>query len=554
MAGAEEAAGVPPDSALTLPGFLDDAADRYGERDALRFGAHTITYAELQALAAQATARLVDAGVGKGSSVGLWVANRPEWIVALFAASAAGAVVTPISTFAKGTERDHVLNHADVALLVAQQALGRRRPVDELTGDHPQLAAEPPLACTAVPALRRIVGVAGGPAFELGELASPGGEPGDDSVLDGVRRHIAPADDAVVVYTSGTTADPKGIVHRHRTFVVQAYRFASLMELTPDDRVYSAQPLFWTAGMAMSLGATMAAGACLILDETFNAGRALDTIERERATTVHAWPHQEKEMAELPGAGQRDLTSVRRVEFSSPLARLAGLTEDTWGTYGAYGLSETFTICAALPASAPAALRRRTNGRPLDGIDLRIVDPERGVELDRGETGEIVVRGETLMRGYHKVEREHTFDTRGFFHTGDAGYLDEDGLLVWTGRMSGLVKTGGANVSPVEVEQAAADLAGLKAAAAVGVPHPTLGQALVLCAIIGKAEPPAADAIRAHLAAKLSAYKVPRAVVYFRDDEVEYTDNDKIRSGALAAAAERRLADEGREIAGHRYR
>jgi fatty-acyl-CoA synthase len=325
------------------------------------------------------------------------------------------------------------------------------------------------------------------------------------------------------------------------------------MGLSPDDRVFTAQPFFWTAGICMSLGATLASGGCLILAERFDPGRALELIESERATTIHAWPHQDKAMAEHPDAARRDLSTVRHVEFSSPLAKLAGIEKDEWGTYGSYGLSETFTIASSIPASAPAELRESTSGRVLPGNALRVVDPQSGAPLARGEKGEIALKGATFMRGYYKVEPERYLDADGFFHTQDGGWIDEDGYLHWTGRLSNLIKTGGANVSPLEIEGALAEESSLRVSMAVGVPHPTLGEAVVLCAVPAAGASPDRDALEATLREKLAAYKVPRRILFFSADELEFTGNQKIQVGPLREKTLARLAAEGAEIAGHRY-
>jgi acyl-CoA synthetase (AMP-forming)/AMP-acid ligase II len=218
-----------------------------------------------------------------------------------------------------------------------------------------------------------------------------------------------------------------------------------------------------------------------------------------------------------------------------------------------YGLSETFTIATALPADAPAPLRAASSGRPLAGTTVRIVDPETGAPLPVGAHGEIAVRGATLMRGYAKQDPEEAFDADGYFRTQDGGSLDADGHLHWTGRLSGLIKTGGANVSPVEVEAALRGHPALRAALAVGVPHPSLGEAVVLCAVAREGEPPDPEAIRAFLRERLAPYKLPRCVLFFRPDELAYTGNQKIQVGPLREAALARLAAGRVEIAGHVY-
>ena len=320
------------------------------------------------------------------------------------------------------------------------------------------------------------------------------------------------------------------------------------------DRVFTAQPFFWTAGIAMSFGATLAAGACLLLQEIFEPASTLEIIERERATVIIAFPHQEKAMGEHPSAATRDLTSIRLSRFSSPLARLAGIEKDAWGIDAAYGLSETFTIAAMLPSDTPSEIRRGSSGRVLAGNEIVVVDPETGARLPAGAHGEIAVRGATLMRGYYKVEPALVFDRDGFFRTQDGGSLDAEGHLHWTGRLSGLIKTGGANVSPVEVERVLAAYPGLRLSAAVGVPHPTLGEVVVLCAVpIAGVPVPDEAAIQAFVRERLAPYKVPRRVLLFAEEEFSYTANQKVQQGPLREVALRRLVAECAEIAGHRY-
>jgi acyl-CoA synthetase (AMP-forming)/AMP-acid ligase II len=335
--------------------------------------------------------------------------------------------------------------------------------------------------------------------------------------------------------------------------VIQSWRFAELLGLNPEDIVYTAQPLFWTAGISMSLGATLAAGAKLLLQEIFSPETALDCIEAERATTVHAWPHQEKAMAEHPSAQGRDLSPVHRVEFNSPLAKLVGLEEDVWGIYASYGMSETFTLISALPASASAQERDSNSGRTLPGMEIRIVDPETGEPRGTGERGEIIVRGVTLMQGYWKVPLENVLDADGFFHTGDGGYIDAEGLLHWKGRLSGMIKTGGANVSPLEIEKAAADLPAVRAAIALGVPHPTLGEAVVLCIVPTVGNTVDEKVLRARLRERLAVYKVPRHVIVVAEADAPTTGTQKLRADALRTLALERMGAARIEIAGHIY-
>ena len=550
----------PDQSRYTLGHFLADVCARFGDRPALHFEGRETSYRELESEARRVARGLVAAGVSKGSRVAVLIPNRPEWAVAAFGVGMVGAVLVPVSTFGTPEEIDGILRHSDASVLLMQQSLLNHRYREQLERRHPEIKNATPgqIRCPSLPALRRV--------YCMGERAGEGGiETFPDLLsagtaiaekfLDALIEQVKPSDDGILIYTSGTTAQPKGVLHRQRAAVIQSWRFAEHYELQPQDVVLTAQPFFWTAGICMSLGATLAGGGRLVLQENFEPEAALDAIEKLRVTTVFAWPHQETAMASLPGAAERDLRSVEKLNHASPLAALCGIDEDRWGTSGSYGLSETFTLASAIPARSPAALREKTAGRPLPGMQIRIVDPETGEPVATGERGEIAVKGITLMKGYHKVDPELYLDAEGFFRTQDGGYFDDEGYLYWEGRLGNLIKTGGANVSPLEIEEALRSYPGLWTAHAVGVPHPTWGEIVVLCAVAtGEGgEEVTEDAIRAFLRMHLAIYKVPRRVLFFQKEELALTANQKIQAGPLREAAKKRLVADGAAVDGYRY-
>jgi fatty-acyl-CoA synthase len=546
------------DPSLTSGRFLVEVARRYGDRCAIRFEDRELRYRDLEREARQLARALVGAGVVKGTRVAVLMANRPEWVVSAFAVGMVGGVLVPVNTFATRSEFDYILRHSDSALLLLQPELLKHRYLDDLLAAHPEIAAGEPgrLRLPALPQLRRIVSLAAdapcGGVENWETLLAQGGDVSEE-LLDELIDEVEPSDDGLIIYTSGTTANPKGVLHSHRAGVLQGWRFVDFLCLEEDDRVYTTYPFFWTAGIAMSLLPCLAAGACLLLEETFEPGAALARIESERATVVHAWPHQQKALCEHPDATSRNLTSVRKVDFSSPIAKLAGIDKDEYGTGASYGMSETFTIASSLPADAPAELRRDGSGRPNPGMDFRIVDPETGAAVPEGSDGEISVKGVTFMRGYYKVLPENYLDADGFFRTQDGGRLDADGVLHWSGRLGHLIKTGGANVSPVEIEAALADHPEVKVGIPVGIGHPTLGEVVVLCVVPTAGATPGEDEIRKFLKSRLAAYKLPRRVLFFRADELSYTGNQKVQLQPLEEAARRRLESEQAEIEGYRY-
>jgi len=218
--------------------------------------------------------------------------------------------------------------------------------------------------------------------------------------------------------------------------------------------------------------------------------------------------------------------------------------DDSFSPRAAYGLTETFTIISSMPADTPAALREGHEGKILPGNVVRIVDSSTGEEKEQsaGSPGEIRVKGPTLMKGYLKVAPEDVFDPEGFFATGDAGFVDDEGHLHWVGRTSDLIKTGGANVSPVEIDNELLRHPGLHSALAVGVPHPTLGEIVVVCAVAQPGCDLDEAGVRDFLRGRIASYKVPRRVLFFAEDELTLTGNAKIRADELRKLAVERLA------------
>jgi fatty-acyl-CoA synthase len=546
------------DPRLTPGRFLSDVVTRFGERRAILFEGREISYRELERESRLLARALIGAGVVKGARLGVHMANRPEWIFAYYAAAMVGAVLVPVNTFATREELRHILRHGDVSLLLMQPTLLKHHFLEDLLKDYPDIARGAPgrIRCDELPQLRGVhcleIDAPRGGVETWGQLLAHG-EGVSDSLLDACCAEVEPADDGIIIYTSGTTSLPKGVLHAQRAGVLQGWRFKDMLVFDQEDRLYTTYPFFWTAGIAMSLNPTFAAGGCLLLQETFEPGAALDLIESERATAVHAWPHQMKAMGEHESAARRDLSTVRKLDFTSPLAKLAGMEKDEYGTGGSYGLSETFTLASAIPCDAPFELRMRTSGKPLPGMLVRIVDPETGERLGVGEEGEIAVKGPSFMRGYYKVVPENVLDEDGFFRTQDGGSLDADGYLHWTGRLSNIIKTGGANVSPVEIQHVLENHPDMKVGIPVGIEHPTLGEAVVLCAVPVEGATLDEEEVRGFLRKRLAAYKIPKRVLVFRADELSYTGNQKVQVAPLKAAALERLQAEDAEIDGHTY-
>ena len=550
--------GPPPETeegmgALTLSGFLLEVTRRYPDREAVVFhepdgGEVRWSYGDLEREARRVARAVLGTGAGKDSRVGILMGNRPEWVAALYGVALAGAVAVPLNTYFEPPELDYVLRHSDAKLLLTQTRLLGHAYVDQLVDLCPELAVAVPgeLRSSRFPHLRRVVALGlderRGAVEPWDEFTGLGDVVSEELLLASVAE-ITPADHALIIYTSGTTAAPKGVLHPHRGPAIQSWRFAQQLRLDPSVRVWSAFPFFWSAGLVMVMGATLAAGGCLVLQEHFEPGEALRLLESERVTSPHAWAHQLAELEDHPDWAHADLSAIRHCEAFTSFGRHPSVhVEDTWSPRAAYGLSETCTIISSLPADTPHEIRDRSQGAILPGNLVRIVDRDTGDALPVDAIGEIAVKGTTLMLGYVKKLPEECFDEDGFFHTGDAGFVDDETYLHWTGRMTEMIKTGGANVSPVEIEETLLRHPGLKAALAVGIPDEKLGEMVVLCAVAHDGVAVDEGDVRDFLRGRVAAYKIPRRVLFFDEDELSLTGNAKIRGDELRKLAMQRLS------------
>jgi fatty-acyl-CoA synthase len=534
--------GPPVDSvdgigALTLGGFLEEVASRYAGNDAvvfddpLRAGATVRwTYTDLRAEARRMARALVAAGVERGDAVGIVMGNRPEALAAIFGAAMAGAIAVPMSTFAPRRELAFMAELAGVSVVLTQARLRSRRFGDDVRALQPEL-----------PALREVdvVGEDGWADFLDGAAAV-----GDDE-LDRRIAGAEPDHPALVIFSSGTTSSPKGMLHANRAPAQQMWVQARIFGRHEGTRMWTALPLFWTAGFNTAVGSTLAAGGCWVAQEAFDPGEALALMSRERVTEPYTLPHQTAALEEHPDWATTDLSSLTCVYGKSAYARHPSVKGDTgWLMPVGYGLSETCAFVASHWSDATREATRRSMGKLLPGVQLRVIDPGTGRALAVDEVGELAVKGPTLMLGYLGKEPADCVDEDGFFHTGDAGHVDERGELHFGGRRTEMIKTAGANVSPAELEVELRACPPVKLSRVVGVPDPRLDEIVVACVTLKEgAEATEAD-IQAFLRERVSSYKVPKRVLFFADGEIPMTSSDtKVRDEALLALVDERLAE-----------
>jgi acyl-CoA synthetase (AMP-forming)/AMP-acid ligase II len=526
----------------TLAALLDTTAARSPEREAVAwapYGEVTVrwTWAELRAESRRAAKKLVATGVGKGTRVGLLCTNRPEWLPVAFGVARLGGILVPLSTLWTRDEIRYALAHADVELLVMLPGFLRHDYLASVNEIVPELAhAEPRhLHAPAAPALRRVVLLEGSAPGAARWADLPAAV--DDELLDAREATVSPLDRALVFFTSGTTAQAKAVVHAHAALTTSARRVGECLGIGPEDAWWGHMPLFWSGGFIMGALAPMAGGGRIVLQEIVEPGHALALLERERCTVMLGW-HQAAPLLEHPDFPRRKLFLKKGSGGTHPLApRLLGPDHVS---VGMYGMTETATCVTCGRWDDPEPIRTGTFGRPLGGMEVRIVEPESGERVAPGAPGEIIVRGPTLMEGYYKVPSDSTFDADGFFKTGDLGYFDAAGCLHFATRLKDVIKTAGVNVAASEVEEALARHPAVRSAHVVGVADAVRGENVAAFVVL-RADA-SADDLRAFCKASLASYKVPRHVFVIDDDELPRTGTGKIEKAALRRAAEARLA------------
>ena len=536
-----------PDFDPTTPVLIRTLAARHRDRELIIGDDGRLSYAEADVISARMALSLLAAGVGKGTRVGICFPNGSAWVLAWLAATRIGAVAVPLNTFFKARELGWMLRHADIAVLLTSARLGNNDYLARLEEVAPELrdAERGALRTPAFPFLRSVYAFGGCERAWATPGESLRNEPGDgaldDAFLRAVEACVAPADPMLILYSSGSTADPKGAVHTHGTVVRHSFQLAQLREVRSDDRMWSPMPFFWVGGLVFGLLGTMHAGACLLTEQVFDPVRTLALLERERATAAVGWPHFGKALVEHPDFSKRDLSALRAGNIPNLLPPTICPPDPELRPNG-LGMTETcgphtYTGEGALPEE-----RRGCFGAAIAGVEHKVVDPDSGRVLGAGEVGEICVRGYSLMQGLHKRERGETFDRDGFYHTGDAGLFTEDGLLYFKGRLGEMIKSGGANVTPSEVESLLASFAEVKEAFVVGVADALRGENVAAAVVLEPGASIAAGELRARAKTQLAAYKVPRHLIVAEHDALPFTDTGKIDKRKLRALLEARIA------------
>ncbi len=519
----------------TLSAMLDHVAEAYADREALVGSDERLTYAELRERVDAFARGLLGMGIGAGDHVGVRVSTRTEWFVATYAIQRVGATMVGLNTWYQPDELRYALSQTDVSALVTMDSFAGNDYLDQLTTVAPGVAEDG--ESSELPHLQRVVTIDGhrewttpwDDVLDVGESVSP-------ERLDAAKAGVAPEDDAYILFSSGTTGRPKPIVLRQDGVTTNPRGVGARIGVDADDTFLLPLPLFFSFAACNESVTALSHGATLVLLEQFDPAEALAVIERESVTVLYGMANMARGMEAEADDLSASLASVRRAQLLAPTT-LQERFETEYGidrVVSGYGLTETCAICTLASHEASAAARHRTVGRPLPNVDVRIVDPDTDREVPPGEQGEVRLRARTLFREYYGKPEQTTaaFDNRGYFRTGDVGRLDPQGRLLFEGRYKDMIKTGGINVSPEEVENALETHDDVREATVVGLPDSEKDE--IVAAAIRPIEGADLDreTVRSYLRERLSSYKVPDVIEVWEGD-FPRTDTGKVRKDAV---------------------
>lgn len=492
----------------TTCGAARATAERIGDRVALIENGKSWTFAEVLRDARAAASAYLARGIGKGDIIGVWAPNCREWIIATLGAHMTGAAITPLNTRLKSLEAADILRRSRAKMLVCTEKF--------LGFDFPSMIEGQDLPDLAETVVIDREGEGGWEAF----VAS--GRGADDPAVAEAESKVTPDDLADIMFTSGTTGSPKGVLHTHGSVVPNFRSWANRVGLREGDRYLIVNPFFHTFGYKAGWVCALTMGATILPMPVFDVEQLADTIEREKVSFIPGPPTIYQSLLAGLAGQKRDFSSLRvAVTGAAPVPPV--LVERMRGELGmenvvnGYGMTECGAIAMTCQGDSAETIAN-TCGKALDGLEIRCVDDD-GNDVPAGEAGEILVRGPWVMKGYldDPAATAEAIDTDGWLHTGDVGTLDENGYLRITDRKKDMYISGGFNCYPAEIEKLLSAHPAIEVAAVVGVPDERMGEVGKAFVVLRPGASADAADIIGWARENMANYKVPRFVEFVKD-------------------------------------
>ena len=532
----------------TIGDLLNQAADRFAPREALMYEGRRWTFAEFRDEVDRVARALINFGVQPGDKVSLWMPNRAEWLFLFGAIAKIGAVIVPINTRFRTGDMEYLVQHSDSTALILMDRSGPVHYLDMLrevapevdTGDadHLRPANFPALRNVVVLGDDRPTGAIGWDAMLAGADEVPAAE------LTQREAAVSPDDTFLLMYTSGTTGFPKGVMHCHnpiRTITDAANR----MGMSSRDVILMYLPLFHCFGLYEGPLMSWVTGARVVLTTMFDAGEVLQLLESERATVMDGFDTHFFDLTHHPDIDRIDRSSLRTILLavgmasSEPTARLT--QEKLCPSLSAWGMTEVGVGATRTFLDAPIDDRCVESGHALPGYEFKVIDPDTGDTLPPSTIGELCVRGYALMQGYYKRPEAtaEAIDADGWLHTGDVATMRDDGSIRFMGRYKDMLKVGGENVDPTEVEAFLLEHPAVNKVQVIGVPDPRLTEVACACVVVEPGRAITDADLDSFCRGKMASFKIPRHLVIV--DDYPMTSSGKVQKYLLRQLAAEQL-------------
>ncbi|MEA3238956.1 MAG: long-chain-fatty-acid--CoA ligase, partial [Candidatus Bipolaricaulota bacterium] len=512
----------------TLSQVLSQSAASFPNRPVIANDGKRITYKELDARVDHVARGLIELGVAKGDKVGLWMPNVAEWIVAYFAVARIGAVVVPMNTRYKPHEVQYILDNSEATTLFM---------VDTFVEiDYRAMIAD---VRSQLPRLKNVIvaGEKGDDTHSFSEVEALGAGAIDDDVLTQREAMCDPQDNVFILYTSGTTGNPKGAMLSHHNIAENAKQVTGVLHTTEKDVFLLAVPFFHCFGCVMGIMGSITWGASIVPMTIFKAKEALELVEKEHVSILYGVPTMfvlelEEYRKGKEDGSTYDVSSLRTGIMAGapcPVEVMKGVLEELHCNVSiAYGLTEASPVITMTRFDDSIDLRVETVGRALPGIEVKISDDDRQ-PVAANETGELSCRGYNVMLGYYKMpdKTAAAIDKDGWLYSGDLATMDEEGYVKIVGRKKDMLITGGFNVYPAEIEEYLFTHPKVQNVSVVGIPDKVMGEVAVAYIIPREGVSIDLQEIVDYCAGEIANFKVPRYVAIV--DEFPMTQSGKIQ-------------------------
>jgi len=521
----------------TLSQVLRETAERHHDRPAiLDPSGVAFSYRELEANVDRCARGLLELGVGRGDKVGLWMPNVPEWVIAYFATARIGAVVVPMNTRYKIHEVEYILRDSEATTLFAVDAFARIDYLKMIDEVRPKL-----------PNLKRvvIVGDAGEGMESFDEVRKLGAEHLSDGRLAAREALCDPSDNVFILYTSGTTGNPKGAMLSHINIGKNAEQVTEVLHTIEEDVFLLAVPFFHCFGCVMGITGAITWGAAIVPMQIFKADEALELVEKFGVSVLYGVPTMfvlelEESRKGKPSGSSYDVSSLRTGIMAGapcPVEVMRGAMNELGCNVSiAYGLTEASPVITMTRFDDSIERRVETVGRALEGIEVKIADEDHN-PVPIGEPGELACRGYNVMMGYYRAPEvtAETIDDEGWLYSGDLATIDDDGYVRIVGRKKDMLICGGFNVYPAEIEEYLFTHPKVQNVSVIGVPDDVFGEAAAAYVIPREGELIDPQEIVDYCVGEIANFKVPRYVVVV--DAFPMTQSGKVQKFRLREAA-----------------